>query len=367
MHLPENRIWALMARKLNNEITAAELLELDALLREHPEEHYAVEIVSEQWKQSPPKDSAALQTSFEKIWEKIQTNEWLQQQQQMPDAANPQKKINLKWWIAAATACIAVGGFWLYAIFRHPSNAQSPNIAANEITTRHGSKTKLLLPDSTQVWLNSGSKLVYKNNFGKTSREVELSGEAYFDVTHNAEKPFIIHTAKLDIKVLGTAFNVKCYPDDAKMETSLIRGSIEVTLKSSQSGKIILKPNEKLILNNIEKNNPLVTTQPAQVKQYAETLVAIEHINVIEETTHEIAETEWVQNKLVFNREKFGDLARQIERWYDVKIHFADAQLIENELTGTFENESVDEALKFLQLTTRFHYTINKNDINIFK
>ena len=365
MILP-NRIWTLMARKLNHEISADELQELEALLREHPEEHYAVEIVSEQWKQSPPKDSAALEKSFEKVWEKIHANQWNDEENQAESFFSlPKRKIYFKWRMAAAAIIVGVAGFWIYNLLQKSSNLQTSNIAANEITTKHGSKTKLLLPDSTQVWLNSGSKLVYGNDFGKTSREVQLSGEAYFDVAHNADKPFVIHTEKMDIKVLGTAFNVKCYPDDRKMETSLIRGSIEVVLKNRPAGKIILKPYEKLVLSDEVKGVP-ATVNHQPTKRNTGTLVAIQQMDS-GATNKEIAETEWVQNKLAFSSERFDDLARRMERWYGVTMHFSDNQLLDNELTGTFENETVEEALKYLQLTTKFHYAINKNEITVFK
>ena len=195
-----------------------------------------------------------------------------------------------------------------------------------------------------------------------------LSGEAFFDVVHNAEKPFVIHTSKMDIRVLGTAFNVRCYPDEKKMETSLIRGSIEVTLKDRPKEKIYLKPNEKLtltadvvtttVLNNLRKvKHEVEVTEP---------LVAISHLTY-QPADSSVVETSWVENKLVFRSETFEEVALKMEKWYGVSINIQNENLKQEHLTGSFESETVDQALSALQFTTNFRYSINKNIITITK
>ena len=112
-----------------------------------------------------------------------------------------------------------------------------------------GSRTSLTLSDGTKVWLNAGSTLRFDNNFNNGHRKIYLEGEAYFDVTKNKKLPFIVKTSDIDLKVLGTAFNVKCYKEEGTIETTLVRGSIMIESKDA-SGKIettILKPNEKAI------------------------------------------------------------------------------------------------------------------------
>src|SRR4029078_631833 len=103
----------------------------------------------------------------------------------------------------------------------------------NTVSTKRGSKSKVQLPDGTQVWLNADSRIAYNEKFQGNLREVTLEGEAYFDVVRDEKRPFVIHTAAIDIKVLGTAFNVRSYANEKNTETSLIRGSIEVTLVKS--------------------------------------------------------------------------------------------------------------------------------------
>jgi transmembrane sensor len=372
MPLPANRIWTLMARKLTNEISVEELQELEQLLRNHPDEHYAVEIITEQWKQTPKTDIPSLEKKFEKIWETIQ----LQEINNLNSTENKVLEIGqdksgskkIIWFSLAAASIIGLSLF-IVSQFLNTASQKIATVAPYEISTKYGSKTKLLLPDSTVVWLNSGSKLTYDNNYGKTVREVKLVGEAYFDVVKNAAKPFIIHTDKMDIKVLGTAFNVKCYPGEKTMETSLIHGSIEVTLKTRQSEKIILKPNEKLVLSNENhyqsspQNKNDTGTRSTAIEPQA--LVSITPVTYTT-TENAIIETAWLQNKLVFNKETFEDLALRMDRWYGVSISFKDERLRKTRITGTFENETVQQALDALRYTTKFNYTIKKNEITIF-
>jgi ferric-dicitrate binding protein FerR (iron transport regulator) len=170
----------------------------------------------------------------------------------------------------------------------------------------------------------------------------------------------------MDIKVLGTAFNVKCYPGEKNTETSLIRGSIEVTLKDRQE-KIIMKPNEKLILSNDElkaaKTNTAATKQEA-VKQVP--IIELSHLTIFPKDSS-IVETAWVENRLVFNEETFVDIAKRMERWYGINIVINNEKLKKELLTGIFEKETIYEALKALQLTTPFTYKLDKDVIIISK
>jgi ferric-dicitrate binding protein FerR (iron transport regulator) len=209
--------------------------------------------------------------------------------------------------------------------------------------------------------------MYYNNDYGIKIREVNLSGEAYFDVVKNAEKPFIIHAGKINIKVLGTAFNVNCYPEEKNTVTSLLRGSLEVTMKDRQES-IILKPNEKLIVSNDE--NRSVNTgqrQPGKIIPVVQgNIFELSRLSVLSKD-NSIVETSWLNNKLVFRSESFEDLAIKMERWYGVGIRFKEEKLKAKRFTGIFEKESIAQALAALQLTTPFTYKINRDSIFINK
>ena len=261
-------------------------------------------------------------------------------------------------------------GLAAFFFLRHnevPGNIKQPGfLAKNEINTKYGSKTNLVLPDGTKVWLNAGSNMTYDKDYGINVREVNLTGEAYFDVVKNAKKPFIIHTSKINIKVLGTAFNVRCYPDEKNTETSLVRGSLEVTIKDRKE-KFILKPNEKLIVSNKEvrpekENIPVEKTTPAQPVD----MVELSHLSVLPQD-NSIVETSWVNNKLVFRSETFEEVALKMERWYAVPVVFKEEKLKAKKFTGIFENETIEQALAAMQLTTAFSYKITNEQIIISK
>ena len=245
-------------------------------------------------------------------------------------------------------------------VLDHP--AGTPKVYS-EISTHNGSKTHLILPDGTLVWLNAGSRITYDKNYGVSNREIGLTGEAFFDVVHNAERPFVIHTARIDIKVLGTRFNVKSYPTDKTTEATLVRGSIEVSIKARPNEKIILKPNEKLVVAN--DDSTLQRNSPGQPADTDESLVNIRK-PTYESATGTIIETSWIDNKLIFQDEEFGDLARQMERWYGVTIRFTDPELGEWRFTGAFQNETIQQALDALKLTADFTYKMDGNKIAIY-
>ncbi|NDF46439.1 MAG: hypothetical protein EB125_12360, partial [Betaproteobacteria bacterium] len=164
----------------------------------------------------------------------------------------------------AAVFLLIIAGWWIF----RPASETKREIAAinqNQVSTRPASKTKLTLPDGSKVWLNASSKLTYGNGFGEKHREIWLEGEGYFDVARNPDKPFIIHTSVLDVKVLGTRFNLKAYPDEATTETSLLHGSVEVVLHK-QPGKVIrLVPNQKLVVQNALAQLPAKAVATEQV------------------------------------------------------------------------------------------------------
>lgn len=230
--------------------------------------------------------------------------------------------------------------------------------------TPRGTKTTIVLADGTKVTMNADSKLRFPKSFSGTSREVFLTGEAFFSVTHNDKLPFIIHTSKMNIKVLGTEFNVRTYPEDSTSETTLISGLIEVTLKDRPSDKIILRPREKLIITNEASHkdvSDITTTSPSREAQ-----LVVSNLHYISPTDSAVVETSWMDDKLVFRDVSFGKLATDMERWYGFQIEFTSEQVKDYRFTGIFEKETIDQALKALRLTEKFNYKIEGSKITIY-
>lgn len=373
------RIWILISLKLSNKASEAELQELQSLLHKNYEAACSLEVMEALWNTPVKENNQYIEQQYKELIQKMEkkgidtTYFHVEDEHLMTEEENISNeevfnryRFFTKKSITILSALIIILGS--ISLFYYKNNNQPISFAVKSsvITTKDGSKTTIVLPDGTKVWVNAGSKLSYDNNYGNKTRDVYLTGEAYFDVIHNSDKPFIIHTAKMDIKDLGTAFNVRCYPDEKKVETSLIRGSIEISLKDRPKEKIYLKPSEKLTLlnedNDVEKKvvNKIKKTEDAIV----EPLVAIGHLTYLSKD-NSVIETSWVENKLVFKGETFENVALKMERWYGVKIVINDNKLKQIHLTGSFNGETIEQALSALQLTTPFRYINNKNYISI--
>lgn len=169
----------------------------------------------------------------------------------------------------------------------------------------------------------------------------------------------------MDIRVTGTAFNVKCYPDDINTETSLVRGSIEVFLKG-RSEKIMMKPSEKLVVSTSSKLIKEQTEITKKTTNQSEPILTLGHMTILPQD-NTVVETSWIDNKLVFRSDRFEDLAIKMERWYGVTIIFADELLKDRRFTGVFEKENLNEALNALQMISDFTYKQVKDQVIISK
>jgi transmembrane sensor len=232
----------------------------------------------------------------------------------------------------------------------------------------YGERKNIQLPDGSDVTLNAGSKIEIREGFGVSTRDVYLEGEAFFDVKHNGRLPFIVHTVAMDVRALGTAFNVKAYLNEKITETSLIRGLIEVTLKESNNRTMLLYPNQK-----IKWEHPL--TKASSNLSAANDGV---NLNLIDSLVKKlqvtdygnIKEVAWRENKLIFEDELFGDIAIQLERWYGAQIEFGDDSLRNYRFTGNFEKEDINTVLDFLKEARKFDYKIEYGEtlkINLSK
>ncbi|WP_290794193.1 FecR family protein [Flavihumibacter sp. UBA7668] len=360
----QDRIWEIVAKKLAGEASVHELEELEEILRSNPELHYSLQTISDIWFHTSPLKEDANQ-AFERHLQRMKDHGVEMEPDENEAVIDFEEKHPRSGWIKwmAATTLILLAG-WFFLVKESSSSRSNtvPTVALNsEVSTKNGSRSKIMLPDGTQVWLNAGSKLTYGKDFGTSFREVSLTGEAYFDVVKDSSRPFLIHARNVDIRVLGTAFNVKSYPGDKTTETSLIRGSVEVQIKNRPSEKIILKPNEKLVVA-MESDSLIAKPSQPQVTKNIRTApqVVLDQVNY-HEKEQVIVETSWVENILIFDSETFAELAPKLERWYGIKIVFTSQEIQNIRLTGSFKGESLQTALKGLKITANFNYAI-KND-----
>ncbi len=378
--MKEEKFWLLVSKKITGEATAGELLLLEQLVSGNPEWRTIMENLQEFWNSTPPaaytgthqRNEDAYLSHISRLKEKVPdfnlTADFnVNEIEYVPQSL---KKPFLRRWTTYAAATILIGGIiLLFPLFYkgETSPATAPEKAGNEISINPGSRSKIKLPDGSSVWINSGSKLSYANSFKGKDREVELDGEAYFDVVKDADHPFIVHTSGIDIKVLGTAFNVKAYRSDPLIEATLIHGSIEVINKNRPgSPTIMLKPLEKLVYNKYPVADPRDQRAAVTVPDPDAYSITIKPLNK-EIAEDEIVETAWVYNKLAFEDEKFEDLVLKMERWYNLTIIIENEKLKNHRISGSFVDETAEQALKELQFLVPFRYSIKNREVKITK
>lgn len=224
-----------------------------------------------------------------------------------------------------------------------------------------GSKTKHELPDGSTVWLNGGTKITYPLNFSEKERLISLSGEAFFDVEKDKNRPFIVSTSNLNIKALGTSFNVKAYADDNAVEATLVTGIISIEGDGFQLGKknkITLTPDQKVLFYKNDNSdvstlngNSVNNISSGRIEKLAPKKVVISSKI---DTDIDIA---WVNGKLILQNTPLDEVAKKLSRWYNADIVLEDPQLSKISYTATFTDETLLQVLDLLKLATPIDYT----------
>lgn len=355
----KDRFWELLAKYWSNQISLDEKAELEQMLLDHPD-HWLKMGMMEQLEWNTRRLLA--EDRVEKMAENILHN-----------GRRSRKHRNLRrrhrLWKAAVAALLiaAVGGALLFFLEKKQVGGE---LQWQQTVTTNGMRTMLRLADGTRLWLNAGSALRYPDNFDRKTREVYLSGEAYFDVVHDAGRPFIIHTDGMEVKVLGTEVDVRAYKEEQYAVATLIRGAVEVMVRRQDDIKrVLLKPNQK-----VEVYKPAVVPgaagKPAEKHRIQTGTGVVPEAIVVAPVVMKdslISETAWRENTLLFDDETLQSLAMRLERWYGVTISINDSTLALERFTGRADNIPVEKLLDILQLLKPFHYTIRDKRIVIRK
>lgn len=227
-------------------------------------------------------------------------------------------------------------GQLVYTVLKDAQDLSELPISYNKIETPMGGQYRIDLPDGTKVWLNAASSLRYPTSFSGTDRQVELTGEAYFEVAHNRDMPFKVITSEQTVEVLGTHFNISSYWDDPEVKTTLIEGSVRV---ANNKGKSILKPGEQAVLS---KNNQFIAVSEANI----ETAIA------------------WKNGYFHFNRNNIQDIMKELARWYDIEVVY-EGEIPKDEFVGKIRRSvTLSQSLKMLKLSN-IHFRIEGRKIII--
>jgi ferric-dicitrate binding protein FerR (iron transport regulator) len=265
-------------------------------------------------------------------------------------------------------AAIIIVAFSLGVLFH--SRMNKGNIKLYTVEAPKGTKSRVVLADGTHVWLNAGSKFQYYTNYNENDRDVFLTGEAYFEVAKNKSKPFRVHAGGIVVKALGTVFNVKAYPEEKVVETTLVEGlvSIEKGGTNKNTTPVLLKPkqhavyyktsSEIVMADSASKNSTVVKSE--------QKLSSVKYGDIILNSKIEPEiYTSWKDKRWVFQNETFGAFAIKLERLYNIPIVIEDPSIKEYKLTGSIEEENIEMVLKALQLIVPMEYSFHDKQLFI--
>ena len=264
----------------------------------------------------------------------------VESQKEMQSTSRRGFSLSALWRYAAVVAIIIAVGCISY--WQGEVNVKD-TFADISVEAPLGSKTKLYLPDGTLVWLNAGSRMTYSQGFGVDNRKVELEGEGYFEVKRNEKIPFFVKTKDLQLQVLGTKFNFRDYPEDHEVVVSLLEGKVGLNNLLREEKEAVLSPDERAVLN---KANGLLTVESVTASNASQ----------------------WTDGYLFFDEELLPDIAKELERSYNVKIHIANDSLKTFRFYGNFvrREQNIQEVLEALASTEKMQYKIEERNITIY-
>lgn len=240
--------------------------------------------------------------------------------------------------IAASVAIIIVLGSIYFLKFLSSPN---PKDEFYSITVPYGSKSKVTLSDSTKVWLNSGTTIEYSYIAKDKIRKLVLNGEAYFEVAKMKGVPFIVETDKLDVRVLGTKFNVTSYHEDTQINVTLLEGSIALKMDNNKEKEVLLVPNKSATFDK--------SSSQLEIKDVDGSL-----------------STQWSEGVIIFDNEKLAQIARRLEREYNVKIDLTNELLNDSRFYGVFnKNQSIKDIFDIITLNNKLHYLMKGDTIKV--
>lgn len=354
----QRELAILITRTLSGEATEEEQARLKEWLKAHPEDRFFIESLQSYWSDEDTFPRQDLDARFPLMMEKAKSG-----QTETSKFAKSKKRFPLlsRWLAAAVFAGLLVVSVWW--IWQSSAGAGQQHI--HEVAAAKGEKSYLLLPDGSKVWLNSGSTVYYDKEFSGPLRQITLKGEAFFDVVKDANRPFVVQTPELAIRVLGTSFNVKAYEDDGSVETTLLTGRVTLEPRVTAAHKSIsLKPGEKAVYikeYSEESAHTAADGKPAKPLSFI-----IQELPDVTGGDSAFAETSWIYNRLVFEGDTFLELAKKMERWYDISVVFKNKEVSSFRLRGAFEDETLEQALKGLQLIAPFNYSIKGHTVEIY-
>lgn len=329
-HIP----YDLIAKQFTGQCSEEENTLLTEWINSCTENEELYRKLEKQWNESRPDTSGFVIPDKQKVWANIQE----EIERKVPKIPLYPKSLLLK--IAGIAAVIAlVAGFALSYMLQTNLSSNNSEEFRNIVMAPSGQKTQLVLPDGTQVWLNSESQLVYTYQYNRNERVVILDGEAYFDVEKKEGLPFIVKAGPVDIRVLGTSFNVSAYSKEENISVSLVSGRLGLLRSADQEHLTFLQPNESAIISRHDMACKVISCDAG-------------------------VEASWHLNKLKFDGADTREIWKKLERWYGVKVTLENVDP-ENRYWFSVKTESLTELLEMINRLTPMEYSLSGEEVHI--
>lgn len=305
--------------------------------------------IIENWRKESPEHEKEF-AQFRKAWEAYPLLHEMEQYNTLEALEKVHhridRKVRNKWMTGLQRiAAVLMIPLLVYSGFMTFKNLTQPKVATPEpvwqtISTPPGVKTTFFLPDSTRVWLNSSSSITFPGTFAQNTRQVSITGEAFLDVRANEEQPFVVGLGKINMKVLGTRFDVIHYEKEKQSEIILESGKISLFqgTGADEQGLATLRPGEKALFDKAQHR---IGITRVQTQKY----------------------TSWINGKLIFRDDPMDEVVRKLNRWFNVEITIADPEIEKYVYTATFQDESIDQILELLTISAPIRYRVIQREM----
>jgi transmembrane sensor len=322
----ELKLNEIILRQISGKASSEDIMLLDNWLKQDAENYKTYDILYNFHQIASTKETLFVPDK-EQAWRNIENRITLHQ--------------NKKFYTFLKYAAAAAVFFLVGLIANNLWNRNKVNEIARQFSTYivpAGQKSKIILPDGSKVWLNSGTTLKYSSNYNLDSREVTLDGEAFFEVAKDKSRKFTVYSENTSVEVYGTAFNIKNYAGDKKLELSVKEGKVGFLENGNKISDLSNGDQLKLL-----KGSLICETGKAD-------------INII---------TAWKNDELVFKATSVKELVKYMERWYGVNITIENGKSVQKKYTFKVKTESLTELLQLINIMTPLRYTINGKDVRI--
>lgn len=360
-------IESLLNKYLNGRLTTEERRQFNDLFADDSNEKFFKELIHNHISEFTEENlSIDRNAGFDEVYNKIAKH--LSSDRHFRKSTIKRPSLLIRAFYISAAAAVLIGVFLLGRISPVTRQDLRPALQPSftEVKSPYGSRSEIKLPDGTSVILNAGSTLRYGNDFNVKNRDIQLYGEGYFKVAKNTEIPLIVTAGYIDVIAVGTEFNIKAYPEENTIETTLIEGKVEIANSNDNVNDeelVNLEPNQKAIFYKAEDEykleNIIKEEKPQTVEPFLENILISPKAD-IEKTVA------WTEGRLIFRGENLDNLCIDLQRKYDVKFVFIDEGLKKYRFTGILRDETLEQVLSVIKLTAPIDFTVEGKTVYLF-